>query len=280
MKNTIILLITALAFCAPARSQGPLPRGSVIQPGEVLRYKVRWTLFRLGTLTLKAVRDSGCAGADDIRLVMIVESNPDLSFIWIREFNECLVDTRTFAPALFHARHRNGEEYTEIWHDVDRERHRTVFRLQDRNTGALLGTDTLRGVEWFVEGPSLFYIARCLSGMTGTRTVPTLVGGKLSTTDLCYGGEKMLIDIAASAAPVRVRKFTGEAHWKGGTEAGLEGGFTGWVSDDDAAVPVAAELKVLLGSVRLELESWSRDGWTPPSGDILTQNDTYTRHMP
>jgi len=280
MKHSLVLVIVALAMCLPCRAQDALPRGNVIRPGEVLRYKVRWTLFRLGTVTLKAVRDTGCAGADDIRLVMIVESNPDLSFIWIREFNECLVDTRTFAPTEFHARHRNGEQYTEIWHQVDRQRHWTTFRLNDKNTGALIAADTLRGVEWFVEGPSLFFITRCLSATTGTRAVPTLVEGKLSTTDLCFGGEKMLMDVSAAAVPVRVRKFTGEAHWKGGTEAGLEGEFTGWISDDDAAVPIAAELKVLVGSVRLELESWTRDGWTPPTGEMYTQNGTYTRHSP
>ncbi|HUI10662.1 MAG TPA: DUF3108 domain-containing protein, partial [Bacteroidota bacterium] len=152
MKRPFILAIAALMLSIPCRGQDPLPRGNVIQPGEVLTYKVRWTLFRLGTVTLKAVRDTGCAGPDDIRLVMIVESNPDLSFVWIREFNECLVDTRTFAPTVFHARHRNGEQYTEIWHEVDRRSHRTTFRLQDRNTGALIETDTLQGVEWFVEG--------------------------------------------------------------------------------------------------------------------------------
>ena len=280
MKRSLIIALAALAIAAPSRGQDPLPRGSIIQPGEVLRYKVRWTLFRLGTVTLKAVRDTGCTDPDDIRLEMIVESNPDLSFVWIREFNECLVDTRTFAPALFHARHRNGEQHTEIWHEVDRGQHRTVFRLTDRNTGALLQADTLRGVEWFVEGPSLFFIARCLSGTTGCRTLPTLVGGKLSTTDLRFGGEKVLIDVASASAPVRVRKFTGEAHWKGGTEAGLEGEFTGWISDDEAAVPMAAELKVLLGSIRLELESWTRDGWTPPTGEIYTQNGTSARQKP
>jgi len=278
MKRSLILAITVLALNVPCRSQEPLPRGSVLQPGEVLRYRVRWTLFRLGTVTLRTVRDSGCTGPDDVKLVMNVESNPDLSFIWIREFNECLLDTRTFAPAVFHARHRNGEQYTEIWHEVDRQHHRTVYRLQDRNTGALIESDTLPGVEWFVEGPSLFFIARCLSGTTGTRTVPTLVGGKLSTTDLRYEGEKTLVDMASSSASIRVRKFTGEAHWKGGTEAGLEGEFTGWLSDDDAAVPIAAEMKVLLGSIRLELESWTREGWTPPTGEMYSQKGTGARN--
>jgi hypothetical protein len=273
MKRLLVLLVATLAFSSPSRGEGPALQGSIIREGEVLQYKVKWTFFRLGTVTIKTVRDSSCRDAGDIKVIMTVESNPDLSFIWIREFNECIVDTRTIDSKVFHARHRNGETYTEIWHVVDRPEHRTYYRVMDKNTGHDLTSDTLQGVESFVEGPSLFLIARCLSQSSGTNNVPTLVGGKLSTTELTFSTGKELIDIGAVGSPVRVRKFVGMAHWKGGTEAGLEGEFAGWISDDDAAVPIAAEVKVLIGSIRLELESWSRTGWGPPSGGMLSAID-------
>jgi hypothetical protein len=60
--------------------------------------------------------------------------------------------------------------------------------------------------------------------------------------------------------PVRTRKYKGFVHGQGGTSAGLSGEFTGWVSDDEAAIPLQAEMKVLLGSIHLELERWTRAG--------------------
>ncbi|HTY59351.1 MAG TPA: DUF3108 domain-containing protein [Bacteroidota bacterium] len=270
MKRSLVLLLAALAFNSPSRGAGTDSAGTIIREGEVLQYKVKWTFFRLGTVTLRTVRDSTCREPGDIKVIMSVESNPDLSFIWIREFNECVVDTRTIDSRSFHARHRNGETYTEIWHTVDRSQHRTLYRVIDKNSGKELEADTLRGVESFVEGPSLFLLARCLSQSSGTKNVPTLVGGKLSTTELTYGGDRELIDIGAVGNPVRVRKFLGTAHWQGGTEAGLGGEFTGWISDDGAAVPIVAEVKVLIGSIKLELESWTRTGWAPPSGGMLS----------
>jgi hypothetical protein len=270
MKRPLVVLLTALLMNAPSRGNEPALAGNVVREGEVLQYKVKWSFFRLGTVTLRTIRDSSCHTPEDIKIIMTVESNPDLSFIWIREFNECVVDTRSLDSKLFHARHRNGEKYDEIWHVVDFPRHCTYYRVMDKNSGANLAADTLRGVESFVEGPSLFFVARCLSHSFGTKNVPTLVGGQMASTELTFGGERELIDIGAVGTPVRVRKFLGVAHWQGGTEAGLGGEFTGWISDDDAAVPILSEVKVLLGSIRLELESWSRPGWVPPSGEIAS----------
>lgn len=271
MKRALVLILTLLAFRSQSPGSDPPLAGNVLRDGEVLEYKVKWSFIRLGTVTLRTVRDTSCRSAEDIKLIMTVESNPDLSFIWIREFNECVVDLRTLDSRSFHARHRNGEKYTEIWHVVDLQRHCTYYRVADRNSGAILAADTLPGVESFVEGPSLFHIARCLSFKIGVNNVPTLVEGKLASTDLTFGGEKELIEIGAVDSPVRVRKFAGVAHWKGGTEAGLGGEFTGWISDDDAAVPILSEVKVILGSIRLELESWSRPGWTPPVGRMISE---------
>jgi hypothetical protein len=44
----------------------------------------------------------------------------------------------------------------------------------------------------------------------------------------------------------------------------MTGEFTGWFSDDEAAVPIKGKLNVLLGSVTVELIQWKRDSWSPP----------------
>lgn len=87
----------------------------------------------------------------------------------------------------------------------------------------------------------------------------------MSKTDLQFDGEVEEVEVDACDQPVRTRKFTGFAHWSGGTSVGLTGEFTGWLSDDDASVPMRAEMRTLLGSITLELEQWARDGWVPPT---------------
>lgn len=274
IRRVVIVCLSILVLGCPLRGQSFISK--VFLPGEELRYKVKWTFIRLGTVVLRTVQDSSCHDANEVKLVMIVESNPDLSFIWIREFNEAVVDESTSESKRFHARHRNGDSYMEIWHQADKSLHRTTSRMVDKNSGALLGADTLQGVESYVEGPSLFFYTRCISHTRGNVEIPTLVEGKLCATDVSFDGTTDECEIGAFDTPVRVRKFTGIAHWQGGTTAGLSGPFSGWISDDDAAVPIVADVKVILGSIRLELESWSRPGWVPPTSSALQAESTFT----
>lgn len=43
--------------------------------------------------------------------------------------------------------------------------------------------------------------------------------------------------------------------------AGITGPFKGWFAADKQRVPLKAELKVFVGSVKVELEDWK--GWEP-----------------
>ena len=62
--------------------------------------------------------------------------------------------------------------------------------------------------------------------------------------------------------PVDVMKLDGRADFVG--VFGLTGGFEGLFSNDVAGIPITARMKVILGSVKVELKSWKRDNWIPP----------------
>ena len=237
----------------------------VFQHGEELRYKVKWNFLRLGTITIRTLHDSTCTRPEEYKIIMKVESNPDLHFVWIREFNESLLDTRKLISLRFHALHRNGDDLLRIQQGYDTTCRVATFELSDLNTHTVLRSDTLREVSPFVEGPSLFMVTRCLSRRAEFSSVPTMVDGRIAPTDLNFLRTTEELEVGAMGIPVRVRKFLGVAHWKGGSEAGMSGEFTGWITDDEAAVPVKADMKVMLGSVRLELESWCRPGWLLPT---------------
>jgi hypothetical protein len=64
--------------------------------------------------------------------------------------------------------------------------------------------------------------------------------------------------------PVDVVHFDGNMDFVG--IFGLTGGFEGWFSNDEARVPILAKMKVLIGSVTVELMKWTRPGWNPPRG--------------
>jgi hypothetical protein len=268
MKHTIHFLITVLFISVLFGNAHTGEKTSLIfLPGEELRYSVKWKFIRLGTITITRLDD----GSDEntLRISMIVESNPSLPFVDIREYNESLIDARTLMTIEYYGDFRNKKERKESRHIYDRKKEAIYHYEWDSNTGELLLEDTVYNVSGFVNGPSLFSFTRARSCSDTTIDVPTFVRGSVAYTrlDFTYGVRE--ISISAWPYPVRVRKYDGVAEWEGGTSQGLSGEFTGWISDDFAAVPVRAEMKVLLGSIRIELESWDRPDWTPSTSRRL-----------
>jgi len=114
----------------------------------------------------------------------------------------------------------------------------------------------------YQDGLSLVYFARKHVMDSAHIRVPTIVYGKKGFTQFYFTRNRTTEEIDAVPSPVRVVKFHGKAEFEG--IFGLTGEFKGWFSDDAAAVPVKAEMKVILGNVKIELAHWKRKGWTPP----------------
>jgi hypothetical protein len=266
MKKVMIYCLLTLALASSVWAQVPPSISPVFHAGEVLQYKVKWGFVRLGTVTLLTLRDSTCERASDFKIIMKVESNPDLGFVHIREYNESLMDAVRLMSRRFKGRHRNGDDCIAIQSSYDPNARVATSSSVNMTDGKVLQNDTLRGVEPFVDGPSLLVSTRCAATRGGKSIVPTMVNGKIKATIIDFAGFFEEIEIDAFDQPIRTQVYTGSAQWTGGTSAGLSGDFTGWVSDDGAAIPIRAEMRVLLGSITIELEQWARRGWLPPTG--------------
>jgi len=124
-------------------------------------------------------------------------------------------------------------------------------------------TDTLR-VERFpvLDGLSMIYFARRMVRRTDAVTLPAVSMGKVGEVDFYRGREEGSMKMDFAPRPIRTIEMRGKLRLEG--IFGLRGDFAVWFSDDEASVPIAAKLKVLLGSIRLELKEWKRGEWQPP----------------
>lgn len=262
----LVMIGIVLPFGGALRERASAQERSAefLRAGEVLQYKVRWNFLRLGTITLRTVRDTASSDTSQYRLLMIVESNPDLMVVRIREFNESIVQRPSLTSLHYRGKHRSGDDLKEIIYSYDPETHRASCVQRDCRSRSILQADTLEDVPPYVEGASLLFYSRSLLHCRAVVKVPTMVGGKLSSTTLDFTGAVEETDVEGVDLPVRCRKYTGYADWSGGSSAGVSGSFTGWMSDDTAAIPLRAEMHVLLGSITIELEKWDRPGWNPP----------------
>jgi hypothetical protein len=93
--------------------------------------------------------------------------------------------------------------------------------------------------------------------------IPCLVTEQKVNTYIDFTNQqRQTVTLDAVDYPVDVIGFEGTAEFVG--IFGLTGDFEGWFSNDDARIPIVAKMKVIIGSVTLDLVSWNRPGWTPP----------------
>ncbi len=269
-----LVSITVLAFSAAATTFAQNDRWTkVFVPGEELKYRVSWQFVRLGTIIVQAENDTSSPNPAPIKITMQVESNPAIGFIWIREQNISWIDPERLISLRFRAVQRNDEDVYRLRYDYDTTLKKAECIQIDANTGKRMISRTFQNVEPYVEGPSLVFLTRCRAQSVGFYTVPTLVNGEIRSTELDFRGEEEEIEVPGIDYPVRSRVYHGMANWDNGGSAGLSGEFRGWASDDDASVILRADMKVILGSISMELEEWHRPGWIPPAGHSALVND-------
>jgi hypothetical protein len=249
-----------------------LPRQHyVLQDGEVLRYKVKWAIFRLGTITIRTDFSHSDSDTGSYKISMHVESNPHLPFISIDEINESIVHLADGMSRSFYGRYKNGRSDYEIECNYQPDTREALYTQRNCVTNHYSRIEILRDIDPFLDGPTLVLFTRKHIHSNRSYHMPTMIDGKINATVLKFSDLIEFIEVDALDGSVMAKRYDGYADWQGGTEAGLSGEFIGWISADSAAILLRAEMKVLLGSIVTELESYERIGWDPP---ILNQTAT------
>jgi len=255
--NIIFILLCLTLISAEAQIQ------DVYHDGEFLQYKVSWSFIRLGTITIECHK-ADTKGSEHYWLSMDVRSAPMLPFVNIDEHNATLVKITDGMSRLFKATHTSDGSGIEIECVYEPDMRRATYSERNVESNHYRRFDILNRVDPYLDGPALFFFARRMIKSQKKYTMPTMINGKLEKTILDFTGSVEWLEVAAFDLPVKTRKYEGTALWEGGTSAGLSGSFSGWLTEDSAAVTVRAEMEVLLGSVVIELEEYNRPGWIPP----------------
>jgi hypothetical protein len=264
---TLLLLTSAVVVArlfqpaeATEQIRGPIPSSAILLDGEELVYEVSWTFFKIGTIRLLS--------HGDYTAKAWIDSYEDLPFVDLHSFHYSSMDSS------FYSRGSRSAEFREnAWWglDYDYDLPERVIRVNKTYQKALDSTMQLQGTidtviladTNFVDGISIAFFPRSRIHTRIPVSVPTVLYGKLGTTDFYFDGTKTTEDIDALDDPVRVVVVEGTTSTVG--VYGMTGAFTGWFTDDSAAVPIKGAVSVLLGEVEVELVQWKREGWTPPT---------------
>ena len=131
--------------------------------------------------------------------------------------------------------------------------------LFDEDTSPQQLNKTIPLEDQLYDGATLLYLIRRWSLSTGIDTVRHIDDGNI---------ERIILDVQGPRGSVRSKELGGkidmvfmEGRLLSKGMAGLTGQFKIWLSGDDRRVPLRAEVRMLIGTVTLSLESW--EGWEP-----------------
>ncbi|MCX7834381.1 MAG: DUF3108 domain-containing protein [Ignavibacteria bacterium] len=141
-----------------------------------------------------------------------------------------------------------------------------VKRYRDNGRDKILEVDKTetfeKGIE-FQDGLSVIYLARINSfKKERSKKVNIYINEKQSYVAYSFNYNRDAVSIDLFDYDMAAIKIDGKADFVG--VLGLTGEFEGWLSDDEARVPLKARFNIILGSVTLELTSYKKTGWKPP----------------
>jgi hypothetical protein len=243
-----------------AWGQSSAPPSRVFTEGEDLVYNVRYGFIDLGQVrikTLKRVR-TGSTTAYETRAT--IDSYSSIPFVSLHAVFESMVDSSVYSRE-FVGKIRDGDTWDFGRYHYDPSHSRALLEV-GRNDTVVTKRETLAVSSPYQDGLSLFFFARehLLAGRG--MTIPTIIKEEKVTTRIGFWNKRTSVEVDAIDHPVDVVEFAGTADFVG--IFGMTGDFEGWFSNDEARVPILATMKVILGSVTIELMRWSRPGWVPP----------------
>jgi len=255
-----VLVMSSSLASQPVSTKPP----AVLFEGEELIYNVRYGFIDLGQVrirTLNRVSENTFAGYYGKAKIDSYQSVP---FVDLHAIYESVFDTSIFSRRFLG---KSKEDKDKPW-DFSRYRFdyfvNRVFIEKGAGDTIVTKRDTMEVSTHFQDGLSLFFYARQNLTAGETRNIPTFIKEQKVNTAINFRNKRTSVEVDAIDYPVDVVEFDGTAQFVG--IFGLTGDFEGWFSNDEARVPILAKMKVIIGSVTIELMRWDRPGWIPPRG--------------
>jgi len=226
--------------------------------GEELTYKVKWAFIRLGTVRIEVCDTLTMNNTFVYHIKLFIDSNPLLFFVNMHNVYESYI-TKDFRLHLFLSEEKvDGVVYlAEYRFDYSDSLIHIIMTDMENPDITIKKEDPMN--ETLLDGTAMIFYARANSIHNRTDTLISFFASKRGKVAINFRGEKVKTNITALNNPIESYYVNGIVRMKG--IAGLTGPYKGWFAADEQRPPLKAELKVFIGSVKIQLEKWS--GWKP-----------------
>jgi hypothetical protein len=237
----------------------------ILEVGEELNYKVYYGFIKLGEVKFKI---SGYdATTKKYTATAELKNYEALPLIKINYFFESTMLSK--GDSLFSVRFYSSEfkekDINHIDYTFDYDKGIIIAKNDKNFRNEEKKEIKIDEKKRFQDGLSLFFNARIHSLVNKNYIVPVYINSQESTVNYSFNMNKDVVSSDLKDYDIAAIKILGTAHFVG--VFGLTGEFIGWLSDDNARVPLKAKFNVSIGSITLELTSYKKKNWTPPVYD-------------
>lgn len=246
---------SAMVFELPAS-------GAMFLPGEELQYNVSYSVFDIGLVKMTIIDSAYRNGVKVLKVKAYLDSYSGLPFVNLHQVFFSEMDEEAFSQFFIAHNTVNPQKMDYVKYTYEYSKNKFKYEFGTDPGGVITKSGEGALTERNLDGLTLFYYARLNYLQTKKISVPVLVNEKTYKTHFNFMNKLGEQDIDAVKYPVETVEFDGTSEFTG--VFGLTGYFRGFFSNDEARVPIVAKMKVILGSVHIELIKWTRPGWTPP----------------
>jgi len=261
----LCLLISVLSVQAQQKTEQEVKSGlfpdKELKVGEELTYVVKYSVMDLGEVRIKVKDKKVVKGKTFYITYAYIDSYSGVPFVNLHQVYESYVDENLYSDyfkALI-----IGDEYTAYTeYNFDYIKSLISVKKGKINPPEIWTDSTVSADLKYQDGLSIFYYARMNSGQKKRENVPCFVTEDKVFTKLNFYKKSVGVSIDAVDYNIDCVRLDGETDFI--SIFGLTGYFEGWFTNDKAAIPIVAKMKVIIGNITLELKSWKREGWKPP----------------
>ncbi len=233
--------------------------------GEELEYNVSYSIFDLGSVKFTVLDTVTKFGKTIYIVKAFVDSYSGVPFVDLHQVFYSEMTSEPYSMFFDIRKTTNPKEVPYTQYNFDYTNNKVTYEMgvQPQKTVTKRGEENISGLQQ--DGLSLFYYARAHCRQVKKESTPIFVNEKSFFTQFNFMNKLGSQEIDAVKYPIETIEFDGTADFTG--IFGLTGYFKGFFSNDNASIPIVAKMKVILGSIHIELKRWNRPGWIPPKAN-------------
>ncbi len=237
---------------------------SVMQVDEDITFEASYLFFNIGSVRFQVLEKTVYDSLPAYHLRALIDSYSGVPFVSFHAVYDTYADARKLTFLFYSRNQKEGDDwvYTTTGFDSGRK---SIDWEQSKNGKVLKRVDMPCDTN-YVNGVGFIYYlrreCRTSDGKKMSLEIPFIDDTVRSEVDMTINEEREPCDVKAFDFPLESERLSGHIDFVG--TFGITGDFIGWMATDSSNMPLRAKVKVILGSVIVQLKEIKRNNWVPP----------------